>query len=435
MSSTFTSSQETDHLSPVAVLQASHPDSASIEVPCEVGGKSQSMTPDGASQRQLQGPADVAAAKSKLPVSAASSSALPHSHGASSSVDQSRKGDGASDDTPISHLSCPAASLDRPRDDEFDALERRARVVLETIGTQGGVQGSNLGEHVEVLQSYRTGCQERAMYREAYLVHQLLRNLRLEEETRHLRGITEKQMEERRMLEEAHREEFRQFHHSWNARIDAFEEEQLEAEMALLERQNEELIRFQEEMREFQPRVLKYSRSLIESRLKQQTLAKQQDYVKAEAERVNAEAIEAADMERFQATRRDMYERREYASRHRHQQELFALRSKIESRRLYLERYRKQELDVLLQRYINSRRSMELQQNIVRNKTGTLLLKHACNMKTDNSGTAVLVECAESGTFGSSVQRRSVSRAPRVIGPIEQGGRGVSPGGQSVERA
>lgn len=298
------------------------------------------------------------------------------------------------------------AALDRPRDEAFDEVERRARMALESIATREEDVEPRMGEYVDVLQSYRAACQERAMYREAYLVQQVLRNLRLEEESRHVRGITEQQMEERRVLEEAHREEFRAFHHSWNARIDAFEEEQLEAEISLLERQNNELIQFQEDMRDYEPRLPKYSRSLLESRSKQQTLARQRDYVGAQSQKEKADAIEMADMERYEGARMEAFERREHALRHRHQQELLALRTKVESRRLYLERYRKQELDVLLQRYINARRAMESQQNIVRNKTGTLLLKHACNTKTDNSGTAVLVESATSGTFGTMVQRR-----------------------------
>ncbi|KAK7200510.1 hypothetical protein NESM_000106400 [Novymonas esmeraldas] len=332
--------------------------------------------------------------------------AAPATDGAEGRGDHEYAEDSALDDAQRSYESTAAAPVDRPRDEVFDAVERRARVALESIATRDEEMEPNMGDHVEVLQSYRTACQARAMYREAYLVQQVLRNLRLEEESRHVRGITEQQMEERRLLEEAHREEFREFHHSWNARIDAFEEEQLEAELALLERQNDELIRFEEEMRDFQPRLLKYSRSLLESRLRQQTLARQRDYVGAQAQKVQADAIEVADMERFETARMGLFERREYAMRHRHQQELYALRTKVESRRLYLERYRKQELDMLLQRYINIRRSMESQQNIVRNKTGTLLLKHACNMKTDNSGTAVLVESAGSGAFGTVVQRR-----------------------------
>ncbi|KPA81475.1 hypothetical protein ABB37_03832 [Leptomonas pyrrhocoris] len=333
------------------------------------------------------------------------SSADEENQRSDSNADGDNGADHAEDGQP-SPSDTQSDALSRPRDEAFDEVERRARVALENISAGEGSIESRLGEYVDVLQSYRSACQERAMYHEAFLVQQVLRNLRLNEESRHVRGITEQQMEERRVLEEAHREEFREFHHSWNARIDAFEEEQLEAEISLLERQNNELIQFQEDMRDYQPRLLKYSRSLLESRAKQKVLARQRDYIGAQTQKEKADAIEIADMERYEGARQESFERREHALRHRHQQELLALRTKVESRRLYLERYRKQELDVLLQRYINVRRSMESQQNIVRNKTGTLLLKHACNMKTDNSGMAVLVESAGSGAFGSVVQRR-----------------------------
>ncbi|AYU83803.1 hypothetical protein, conserved [Leishmania donovani] len=417
MNSTTTISTDPDASFSRAASRVSTPGTMSVLVPYKRPGQKSSMAPGGASQQQRSLQSAYAGKSIRTSASTLSSSVPPHGAGAASRGDQSRRGNGAPDGTLNSYSSHPAAPLDRPRDEEFDAVERRARMALESIATRDEDLEPSMGDHIEVLQSYRTACEARAMYREAYLVQQVLRNLRLEEESRHVRGITEQQMEERRILEEAHRQEFREFHHSWNARIDAFEEEQLDAELALLERQNEELIRFQEEMRNFQPRLLRYSRSLLESRLKQQTLAKQRDYVAAQAQKAHAEAIEVGDIERFEAARMSLFERREYAARHRHQQELYALRTKVESRRLYLERYRKQELDVLLQRYINARRSMESQQNIVRNKTGTLLLKHACNMKTDNSGTAVLVESAGSGAFGTMVQRRQACELRASQGP------------------
>jgi len=223
----------------------------------------------------------------------------------------------------------PARNRD---DDEFDAKERQARVVLESIACKDEDVEMRMAEYVEVLKDYRMACQSRSMYKEAHLVQQVLRNLRLEEETRHVRGLTEQQMDERRMLEEAHRDEFRAFHRTWNEKIDLFEEQQLEQEIRLLERQNDELEQFHEEMRDFNPRVLRYSRDLIHTRNKQQALARQKNYVRAQEEKRKADEMEMNDLERFQGTRATMYERREYALRRRHQQELLALRMKVESR-------------------------------------------------------------------------------------------------------
>lgn len=295
-------------------------------------------------------------------------------------------------------------------EDRFNEIEKKARVALESIAVCDDDVESNMAYYVSTLKDYRLACEQRQMYKEAHLVLQVLRNLRLEEETRHVHGLTDMQMEARRVLEDAHRNEFREFHRLWNAKIDEFEEAQLEMEITLLERQNDELLKFHEEMRGFDPRgVPRFSRSLLATRQKQQALARQKSYVAAQEEKHRGDAIELVDIEKFENTRAQMYERREYALRYHHQQELFALRLRVESRRLFLEKARKRELDEMLQRYINARNEMEVQQNIVRNKTGNLLLKHAHNNKTDGSGSAALVESAYSGTYGTIIQQRALA--------------------------
>lgn len=292
------------------------------------------------------------------------------------------------------------------RDVEFESIERTARIALEAVAMHDDDVEKNGADYLATLKVYRTACKERAMYREASLVNQVMRSLRIEEESRHVRGLTQMQMGERLLLEDDHRDDFRAFHHSWNEKIDAFEELLLAQEIALVERQNEELSTFQEEMRNFNPRVLRYSRDLMNSRSRQHNLAKMKEFSGALLEKEKGDEIEFKDLERFQGTRSAMYERREYALRRQHQQELHALRMKAESKRLYLERTRKRELDELLQRYLNARRELETQQNVIRSKTGALLLKHAMNNKTDVSGTAALAASACSGTFGTVVQRQ-----------------------------
>ena len=78
----------------------------------------------------------------------------------------------------------------------------------------------------------------------------------------------------------------------------------------------------------------------------------------------------------------------------------------MERRKLELERARKKELEMLLQRYNNVRRGLESQQNIIRSKTGNLLLKHANNRKTDNSGSNAIVTSMSSGAFGPALKKR-----------------------------
>ncbi|KAH9577931.1 hypothetical protein LSM04_000106 [Trypanosoma melophagium] len=298
------------------------------------------------------------------------------------------------------------AVADAPPADIFAQLEQRARAALEDLSAHSSREESSTAEYIRTLREYRQACQERAQYVEADLVQQVLRHLRLDEETRHVRGLTEQQQQERNALEEAHREEFQAFHRVWNQRIDAFEEQQLDMESALLERQNAELQAFYQEMNDLSPRTAKCSRDLLDARAVEHILAEQREYARAYRTKQQADRLEARDAERFMQAKVELFERREALLRQKHLQERQVLDVKIERRRLELERARKRELDVLLQRYVNVRRELELQQNIIRSKTGTILLKHASNTKSDASGSAALVESASSGAFGLTVKRR-----------------------------
>ncbi|RNF11426.1 immunodominant antigen [Trypanosoma conorhini] len=292
------------------------------------------------------------------------------------------------------------------KDDEFVALEQRARAALEDLAANGEREEVSTAEYTRTLREYRQACQVRARYVEADLVQQVLRHLRLDEETRHVRGLTEQQMQERQALEDAHREEFMEFHRVWNARIEAFEEQQMELETALLERQNAELQAFYKEMNDLTPNTAKCSRGLLDARAVEHILAAQREYARAHRTKLKADRLEAKDVERFMQAKIELFERREELLRQKQQQELRVLNNKIERRRAEFERLRKKELDLLFQRYLNIRRELELQQNIIRNKTGTILLKHASNTKSDASGSAALVESAGSGAFGLTVKRR-----------------------------
>jgi len=167
-----------------------------------------------------------------------------------------------------------------------------------------------------------------------------------------------------------------------------------------------ELSTFHAEMTSHEPRHVKYSKDLLNLRTIQQTLASQRNYADAHKVKVKGDKIESVEFERISRYKADIYERKEQQILQRHRQELLALRKRMETRKLELERSRKKELEMLLMRYNNVRRGLEAQQNIIRSKTGNLLLKHANNKKTDNSGSNAIVTSMSSGAFGPALKRR-----------------------------
>jgi hypothetical protein len=305
----------------------------------------------------------------------------------------------------------PIANANSPQDEPTTQLDLMARRVLEEIATAGTGADVQLDEYIRVLAEYRQSCEDRENYKEAELVQHVLKHLRLEEETRHVKGLTEQQEAERRGLEDAHMMEFANFNKIWNEKIDAFEEHQLDAEAAVLERHSHELATFHADMTSTQHRRVKYSKDLLNLRTIQQTLAAQRNYTDAQKVKLKGDKIEALEFEKISREKAEIYARKEGQILQRHRQELGAMRRRMERGKLELERARKKELEMLLQRYNNVRRGLEGQQNIIRSKTGNLLLKHAANAKTDNSGSHAIMMSMTSGTFGPGVKRRQFTQA------------------------
>ena len=298
-----------------------------------------------------------------------------------------------------------------PQETQLDVMARR---VLEEIATVGTGADMPLDEYIRILAEYRAACENRENYKEAELVQHVLKHLRLEEETRHVKGLTEQQEAERRGLEEAHMMEFANFNKIWNERIDAFEEHQLDAQAAMLERHSQELAAFRAEMADGEHRRVKYSKDLLNLRSIQQTLAQQRNYADAQKVKLKGDKIESLEFEKISREKAEIFARKEAQMLQQHRQELAALSKRMERGKLELERSRKKELEMLLQRYNNVRRGLESQQNIIRSKTGQLLIKHANNVKTDNSGSHAIMLSMMSGTFGPGVRRRQFANADTV---------------------
>eukprot|EP00672_Neobodo_designis_P023320 CAMPEP_0174849960 /NCGR_PEP_ID=MMETSP1114-20130205/18440_1 /TAXON_ID=312471 /ORGANISM="Neobodo designis, Strain CCAP 1951/1" /LENGTH=346 /DNA_ID=CAMNT_0016084381 /DNA_START=141 /DNA_END=1181 /DNA_ORIENTATION=+ len=306
--------------------------------------------------------------------------------------------------------------------DQDSQLDVMARRVLEEIATVGTGAEMPLDEYIRILAEYRHACELRENYKEAELVQHVLKHLRLEEETRHVKGLTEQQEAERRGLEDAHMMEFSNFNKIWNERIDAFEEHQLDAQAAMLERHSQELAAFRADMANGEHRRVKYSKDLLNLRSIQQTLAQQRNYADAQKVKLKGDKIEALEYEKISREKAEIYARKEAQILQRHRQELAALAKRMDRGKLELERARKKELEMLLQRYNNVRRGLEGQQNIIRSKTGQLLIKHANNVKTDNSGSHAIMMSMSSGAFGPGVRRRQFDVVPPGTAGSEFGG-------------
>jgi len=301
-------------------------------------------------------------------------------------------------------------------------IQMTARRVLEEIAAVGTGSEVPLEQYISDLAKYRQFCERNSNYKEAELVQHVLKQLRLEEENRHVYALTQQQEMERQGLGEAHLIEFQQFNQVWNKRIDDFEDQQLREEANTLEQHSMELAKFHGEMTAVPPNKPKFSKDLLNLRKIQNTLASQKNYVEAQKVKIKGDKLEEQERQRINRERGERYAKREAQILARHRQELLARRKKMESLRIELERARKKELELLLQRYNNVKRGLLGQQNILKAKTGNMLLKHAANRKTDTSGSAAIVHSMKSGTFGPGTNQRPVDESwpppDRVMPPV-----------------
>eukprot|EP01060_Flectonema_neradi_P005918 TRINITY_DN13973_c0_g1_i1.p1 TRINITY_DN13973_c0_g1~~TRINITY_DN13973_c0_g1_i1.p1 ORF type:complete len:355 (+),score=82.27 TRINITY_DN13973_c0_g1_i1:46-1065(+) len=301
-----------------------------------------------------------------------------------------------------------------------EQIEATARRVLEEIAAVGTGTEVQLDEYISILAKYRRTCEKRSNYKEAELVQHVLKQLRLEEENRHVYALTQQQELERQGLEEAHMLEFTNFNQIWNEKIDSFEEHQLECEAVMLEHHSMELTKFHGSMTAEAPKKAKFSKDLLNLRKIQETLAKQKNYVEAQKVKLKGDKLEGLELTRINRDRGERYAKKEAQILGRHRQELLAMRKRMERGRIELERRRKKELEMLLQRYNNVKRGLLGQQNIIKAKTGNMLLKHAANKKTDASGSQAIVTSMNSGTFGPGLKKKGDAAYPSATDVVRQ---------------
>ena len=190
----------------------------------------------------------------------------------------------------------------------------------------------------------------------------------------------------------------------------------------MLEQHSMELTKFHGSMTAEAPKKAKFSKDLLNLRKIQETLARQKNYVEAQKVKLKGDRLESIEMDRISKDKGERYAKKEAQILGRHRQELLAMRKRMERGRIELERRRKKELEMLLQRYNNVKRGLLGQQNIIKAKTGSMLLKHAANKKTDASGSQAIVTSMHSGTFGPGLKKKTETfpSARDVVKQIQQ---------------
>lgn len=244
------------------------------------------------------------------------------------------------------------------------APELRARASMMEIG--GDAEA--VTEFLHILEEHRQNCVRQGKYIEADIAAKRLKELKQHEENRKQEGLRSTQISQRLAIEESHMIEFQEFNSMWDSKMKEYELRAGELLEAMRQRHVLDQKEFKRRAGDEPQRKPKFSKELLDLRCIEVTLAKQGAYVDAQKVKERADALEDAELERIQAERAQHAANAEVKFLQKQEQELSALRQRIQAGAEEQRKARKLDLERLLQRYNNTKAELEAIQNTERHK-------------------------------------------------------------------
>lgn len=300
----------------------------------------------------------------------------------------------------------PADSPPPPPSGEDESYTRRLLRELETSRT------ASYGEYIQLLEKHRKKCVADGDYKEASLAQEALLQFRTQEEREHRQLLRDRQDMEKHGVEEAHLDEYRHFCELWDAKIRESEEHTTDMERTMKERHLAEYRQFHTEARQNMSPIAKFSKRLLDLRSVERSLAKQDKYPQAQKVKAEADLLEQEEIEAHRLKREDVIGKKEAVLLQRQRNEVEVLRQRIERWRKELEAQRTADLERIMRRYANVRKGLSAAQNIEKARTDVFLANHAASLLV-RSGQFKKAEDDERqiSASGSSVGGPSPSRA------------------------
>merc|ERR1719160_461876 len=251
---------------------------------------------------------------------------------------------------------------------DISSLTKGAEALsLDNMVNPDQPDGQAVQDFMYVLDRHRSECEALGKYDEAELARSRLEQLQEHEENRRRAELRSDQLAERLGVEEAHMKELQEFNDQWDTKMGDFEAHAEKLQAMLAERHQQELEAYTEKLhRETAPRTPRWSRELLNKRKIQESLAKQKKYKEASGVKLEADAIESKEHERWLRSREGKITALEEQFVSKQNLEMQGLLKRIQSGREEQKQARKTELERLLQRYHNVKTSIESQQTIIR---------------------------------------------------------------------
>ncbi|KAL4507183.1 hypothetical protein ABPG72_001976 [Tetrahymena utriculariae] len=223
---------------------------------------------------------------------------------------------------------------------------------------------AELEEYIEVISEHQLNCERQGKYVEADLAKNKVRELKEELARKKKDEIRIRHLNEKQDVEKAHLEEFNQFNQFWDQKMLEFEQEAMRIENELIERQNAEFSSVQEDLEKAIPYKPKQSSEVLNLIKIEENLAKQKNYIEAHQVQLKKNQLEKTENQLWMNTRNEKIRKQLTLLKQRQQNELNALRQRINSGKEEQRKNRSIELERLLQKYQNVKKELEVQQQM-----------------------------------------------------------------------
>eukprot|EP00825_Cyclidium_porcatum_P039713 TRINITY_DN4882_c0_g1_i1.p1 TRINITY_DN4882_c0_g1~~TRINITY_DN4882_c0_g1_i1.p1 ORF type:complete len:319 (-),score=88.16 TRINITY_DN4882_c0_g1_i1:372-1328(-) len=221
----------------------------------------------------------------------------------------------------------------------------------------------DLEQYIEILYDHQKNCEKQGKYVEAEITKRRLKELKIQLESSNKKEMKDRHFSERNEVEKAHLSEFNEFNQFWDQKMKEFEEEARKVEQQTIDKQNQEMNQFIEELEKSLPLKPKDSPELLNLKKIEESLAKQEDYIEAHKIQQRVLQIEKEEYEKWVFMRQQKIKNLIIQLKTRHNNELNALRQRIISGQEEQRKVRGQELEKLLQKYQNVKKELEITQN------------------------------------------------------------------------
>ncbi|CAD8049387.1 unnamed protein product [Paramecium sonneborni] len=223
-------------------------------------------------------------------------------------------------------------------------------------------QQGDLEEYIQILYDHQKSCEKAGKYLEADLAKKRLAELKKELDSKNKGDVKDRHCSEKQEIEKAHLDEFNQFNTFWDQKMIEFDQEAQKVKEQTLQRHEDELRQFSEELENSIPVKPKDSAELLALRKTEEQLAKQENYMEAHLIQQKILAQERDELEKWTQGRQQKIRNLITQLRQKQINELNALTQRILSGQEEQRKIRSQELEKLLQKYQNVRKELESQQ-------------------------------------------------------------------------